>query len=306
MQGQVFSILKEKGRRKNEERNKALTSEITTIKCLAYRPLVKTRPFPNALNGSNPYSYTVGSFRGCVGIRVFYYSIYLGVCTMNKDLITIKEGIQELGIFEKSGDAWVSTRDIAKLFEKEHKDVLAAIREQIMPNVSNEFGQRNFPPSSYKNNQNKRQPEYLLNRKSFSIVVMGFTGKKAMQFKEAYIEAFEAMATVIDTRQLSKAGYKEMSSAIARTLSDKNDAKAYSKEATMINTIVLGMSSSDFKAINNIDEHGNTRDSVAFAMLEKLDKAQRLNAQLIRAGLPYEQREMIIKANYKKPDRQSA
>lgn len=92
---------------------------------------------------------------------------------MEKNLISIKSGIQELGIFEKGSDAWVSSRNIAKLFDKEHKDVLASIREQILPYVSEEFSQRNFPPSNYKDSRGKKQPEFLLNRDSFSMVVRG-------------------------------------------------------------------------------------------------------------------------------------
>jgi Rha family phage regulatory protein len=217
---------------------------------------------------------------------------------MNKDSISIRSGIEELGIFEKSGDAWVSSRDIAKLFEKQHKDVLAAIREQIVPNVSDVFARRNFPPSSYRNEQNKKQPEYLLNRKSFSMVVMGFTGKKAMAFKEVYIEAFEAMLDVINTRMLSKAGYKEMTSAISRKL--KNDPRVFSIEADMINSIVLGMKAADFRAVHKIDDHGGTRDAVAYRKLDDLDRAQRLNAQLINAGISFEARKQIISSNFRR------
>lgn len=214
---------------------------------------------------------------------------------MNYD-VSIKQGIQELGIFEKHSDAWVSSRDIAKLFDKEHKDVLAAIREQIIPNISTEFTERNFPLSKYKDSTGRKLPEYLLNRKSFSMVVMGFTGKKAMAFKEAYIEAFEQMHTVISTRLLSKAGYKEMTSAVSQYIG--KDPRAFAKEADMINQIVLGMKAADFRAVHNIDDSGFTRDSVVQSKLNALDRAQRLNAQLITAKLDERTRESIIRTNF--------
>lgn len=44
--------------------------------------------------------------------------------------VSIREGIEELGIFEKDADAWVSTRNVAKLFDKEHKHVMEAIRDK--------------------------------------------------------------------------------------------------------------------------------------------------------------------------------
>lgn len=208
--------------------------------------------------------------------------------------VSIREGIEELGIFEKNTDAWVSTRAISRLFGKEHKDILAIIREQIIPNITEEFSRRNFPPSKSKDSRGKMQPEFLLNRKSFAMVVMGFTGKKAMAFKEAYIEAFEAMCTVIDTRQISKAGYKEMTAAIKRTFTDQ---RAYAIEADMINQIVLGMKASDFREVHSI-ENGNTRDGVVFDKLAALDRAQRLNAQLITAGVPFATRQSIIETNF--------
>lgn len=212
---------------------------------------------------------------------------------VNKD-VSIREGIEELGIFEKNADAWVTSRDIAKLFGKEHKDILAAVREQIIPNISSDFTERNFPLSKYKDSTGRKLPEYLLNRKSFSMVVMGFTGKKAMAFKEAYIEAFEAMATVIDTRKLSKAGYKEMTGAIKQKFRDQ---RAYALEADMVNEIILGMKASDFKAVHDTD---NTRDAVVMSVLDRLDRAQRLNAQLIHADLPFNVRQQIIRTNFKR------
>lgn len=210
--------------------------------------------------------------------------------------ISIKSGIEELGIFEKGNDAWVSSRNIAKLFDKRHDNVLQDIKDKVLPFVSEEFGRLNFQESSYKNSQNKKQPEYILNRKSFTMVVMGYTGQKAMQFKEAYIEAFETMFNVIETRLLSKAGYKEMTSAIAKVYGA--DRHLFSAEADMINEIVLGMKAKDFKAVNRIDENGHTRDSVVQAKLDKLDKAQRLNAQLITAGMDFNTRKSIIQRNF--------
>jgi len=210
--------------------------------------------------------------------------------------ISIKSGIEELGIFEKGNYAWVSSRNIAKLFDKEHKDVLSSIREQILPYVSEEFAQRNFPLSKYKDKSGKSNPEYLLNRDSTSMVIMGFTGKKAMQFKEAYIKAFNAMLNVIETRLLSKAGYNEMTSAIAKIYG--KDRHLFSTEADMINEIVLGMKAKDFKAVNHIDKNGHTRDSVVQAKLDKLDKAQRLNAQLITGGMDFNTRKSIILRNF--------
>ena len=93
-----------------------------------------------------------------------------------------------------NGKAVTTSRKIAEVFEKQHKDVLRVIRELDIPE---DFGQRNFTPAEYEavNNLGKavKYPEYLITRDGFVILAMGFTGKKAMEFKVAYINAFNAM-----------------------------------------------------------------------------------------------------------------
>ncbi len=66
---------------------------------------------------------------------------------------------------------------------------------------SEDFRQRNFAPSSYFNEQNKLQPMFNLTRDAFSFLAMGFTGKKAAEFKERSIGAFNAIGkTLIDNQ----------------------------------------------------------------------------------------------------------
>ena len=76
------------------------------------------------------------------------------------------------------------------MFEKRHDNVLRDIKEFI---VDVSFGLLNFEESSYINSQNKEQPEYLMTRDGFTLLAMGFTGAKAMQWKIKYAEAFNTM-----------------------------------------------------------------------------------------------------------------
>ena len=83
----------------------------------------------------------------------------------------------------------VSSRQIAKDFEKEHKVVLRSVREILAEqNCATKF----FYESTY-DNRGKEYPEYLMNRDGFSLLVMGFTGSKALEWKVRYIQAFNAM-----------------------------------------------------------------------------------------------------------------
>jgi len=90
------------------------------------------------------------------------------------------------------GVAVTSSRDIAKYFDKEHKNVLQSIREVC---CSEEFTRLNFQ-LCYENSElqnGKPLPFYRITKDGFFFLVMGFTGEKAALIKEAYIQAFNQM-----------------------------------------------------------------------------------------------------------------
>ena len=97
-------------------------------------------------------------------------------------------------VFQKNGQALTTSNAIADAFGKAHKHVLDAIRSLEIPES---FGKPNFRPSekSYINNlgYTVKQPCYEITRDGFTLLAMGFTGKKAMAFKIKYIEAFNEM-----------------------------------------------------------------------------------------------------------------
>lgn len=89
----------------------------------------------------------------------------------------------------------VSSLDVAETFEKRHADVLRDIEEI---GCSEDFRERNFALSKYSVENNKRTyPLYYMTRDGFTLLVMGYTGEKAMKFKEAYIRQFNAMEKVL-------------------------------------------------------------------------------------------------------------
>lgn len=78
---------------------------------------------------------------------------------------------------------------LAEVFEKKHQHVLRDI--DVLKDVSN-FGQMFFEsnePDSY--GRNRRI--YFMNRDGFTLIAMGYTGSKAMEFKLKYIDAFNRM-----------------------------------------------------------------------------------------------------------------
>jgi len=94
-----------------------------------------------------------------------------------------------INILNQDGQLVVTSRQVAGDFEKEHKHVLESIRNLIAENSA----VKNMIIESYYEVRGKQYPEYLLTRDGFSLLVMGFTGAKALQWKLKYIEAFNKM-----------------------------------------------------------------------------------------------------------------
>lgn len=82
--------------------------------------------------------------------------------------------------------------EIAKFFGKRHTDVLRDINN-MLPNCPEKFSQRNFASANYLDDQAKNRPMFIIFKDGFILLVMGYTGKKALVIKLAYIEAFNAL-----------------------------------------------------------------------------------------------------------------
>ncbi|WXV63784.1 Rha family transcriptional regulator [Salmonella enterica subsp. enterica serovar 4,[5],12:i:-] len=99
-----------------------------------------------------------------------------------------------------NGQAVTSSLAVADYFTKRHADVIRKIESL---ECSTLFRQRNFAFTSISINQpnggTRKLPCYQITRDGFAFLAMGFTGKRAAQFKEAYINAFNQME-----KQLSK------------------------------------------------------------------------------------------------------
>ena len=94
----------------------------------------------------------------------------------------------------------VSSRDIAEHFEKEHKNVLRNIDELVAQNSATK--DMFLEATREYRGQNFRY--FLMNRDGFSLLVMGFTGKKALEWKLKYIEAFNAMEQHLKEQKYDK------------------------------------------------------------------------------------------------------
>ena len=93
-------------------------------------------------------------------------------------------------VTRENGNLSTTSKVVADVFGKTHRDVLRAIK---LIDCSNEFSARNFAQSDYKTARGKVYQCYNITRDGFAFLCMGFTGKKAAEWKEKYITAFNDM-----------------------------------------------------------------------------------------------------------------
>ena len=102
-------------------------------------------------------------------------------------------------VIMKSKQALTTSLKVAETFEKKHQHVLRDI-DSLKKDVSN-FGHM-FEETSIKDSYGREQRAYFMNRDGFTLLAMGYTGKKALQFKLKYIEAFNKMEKTIIEQEL--------------------------------------------------------------------------------------------------------
>lgn len=99
-------------------------------------------------------------------------------------------------VFIENDKPMTTSRLIAKTFGKNHQHVLRDIKNL---ECSEQFSLSNFGQSTYTNERGKLLPEFHVTKNGFTILAFGYTGEKAMQFKENYIERFDQMEASLKT-----------------------------------------------------------------------------------------------------------
>lgn len=99
----------------------------------------------------------------------------------------------------KNGRAVTTSVAVAEFFGKRHERVLDKIRNL---DCSAKFTEHNFVSSEYTDATGRTLPAYQITKNGFVFLVMGFTGKKAAAFKEAYIAEFDRMENELRQQNL--------------------------------------------------------------------------------------------------------
>jgi Rha family phage regulatory protein len=221
------------------------------------------------------------------------------------------------GLFaeKKNGQAMIDSRTVAEVFEKEHKNVMQSIEKlkadavKTAVNSENQSAENSadynkdinamFVQSVYKDAMGRKQKCYNMTRDGFSLLIMGFTGAKALEWKLKYIKAFNNMESHIRQFYAYREEYPEYTDAIKEHYEreGKTSRFAYSNEADMINRIVLGMTAKEFKKANEIDEHVNSiRPYLEKKQIHMIHMLQSIDIAYLDDDIPYKERKEKLEA----------
>ena len=198
----------------------------------------------------------------------------------------------------------VSSRDVAENFEKEHKHVLEAIRE-IKTSVENSA--HLFIENKYQDSYKRDQTEYLLTRDGFSLLVMGFTGQKALDWKLKYIEAFNEMEKELKRLYKERAQWEIerakgvmirhiLTDTIKMKIADSpNKRFAYPNYTKLIYKTIFSKTIDDLKTELGVKAKESVRDYLTAEQIKEIESLEMLISSLINVGMGYDEiKEFVI------------
>lgn len=196
---------------------------------------------------------------------------------------------------------------VAEIFEKEHKNVLQAIDNLVAENSAAKF----FKETTYKN-RGKEYPMYEMDRDGFSLLVMGFTGEKALKWKIKYIEAFNAMEKELRRIYTERQQWqieRDKGVVIRHILTDTiklkvaespNKRFAYPNYTKLIYKTLFGKSMLELKEQYGVKGKETIRDYLTSEELRQVESMEMLVSSLINCGWGYEQiKEFVQKETLK-------
>lgn len=202
----------------------------------------------------------------------------------------------QYGVFADTNDtARVDSLFVAEFFEKQHKHVLRDIARITEPKsgLSENFISTNFKSDSYKDSTGRKLPCYFMTRDGFTMLVMGYSGQKAMKFKELYIRRFNEMECFIKTLVSARQEFPLLTANI-KLLHENPKPYHFSNECDMLNRIVVGMTAKQFRLANGIEKGKSIRPYLSDEQITMLDTLQKVDVGLLVAVPDYQQRKRYL------------
>lgn len=183
----------------------------------------------------------------------------------------------------QNGQVLTNSLLVAEKFGKRHADVVRAIENSLTKGSesTNAKLRSSFVLSSYIDNKGEERPMYIMDRDGFSVIAMGFTGDKAMDFKVEFISAFNAME-----KKLKELSAPQTYAEALRRLADDVEEKERTKDLLEQKTEQLDESKEWYSIKRWAKEHNMNWRSINWRKMKALSY-----------GLGYEIKK-IFDANY--------
>lgn len=193
----------------------------------------------------------------------------------------------DYGVFVDGKDtARVDSLYVAKVFQKAHDKVVRDIKAL---DCSDEFRTANFGDIYYKDSQGRKQKAVAMTRDGFVFLAMGYRGKKAAQFKEAYIKRFNEMEEFIKTLVATRQQFPLLTEHI-KLLHENPKPYHFSNECDMINRLVIGMTAKQYREKHGIKKGESIRPYLTAEQIALMERLQKADVGLLIAFPDYEQR----------------
>ena len=199
-----------------------------------------------------------------------------------------------------------NSRDVAEHFEKDHKHVLESIRNLTAENSATKSM---FIETSFES-RGKFYPQYELTRDGFSLLVMGFTGSKALEWKLKYIEAFNEMERelkrLFEERKRTEIERAKgiiirhvLTDTIKMKIADSPNKKfAYPNYTKLIYRTIFGKSLKELQADFGVKPKETVRDYMTAEQLKEVESMEMLVSSLINLGMSYDEIKSFIQQKY--------
>ena len=135
---------------------------------------------------------------------------------------------------------------------------------------------------------------YYMARDGFTILVMGYTGEKAMRFKEAYIKQFNAMEKILQGKRIERekgiAVRQSLTKALQQsTENERMHGHAYSAYTNCIYKALFGKNTKQLREELGIGRKENLRDYLSTEELKAIQSMECLVSGLVDCGWGYDQ-----------------
>ena len=184
-----------------------------------------------------------------------------------------------------------SSRIIAEYFGKAHRNVLQAIEKL---ECGDDFNLLNFKRIDFEDGKGRTYREYIISRDGFTILAMGFTGKKAMVWKLKFLAAFNAMETELikDRSNIEWKAARLQGKAVRKNTTETiQDFVEYATVQGSVNAKMYysNITKMEYKALDILEQSkqssGNFRDTLDLMQIGFLQVAENIASAAMQKGM---------------------